>query len=269
MELGDKLRQARQEAGLSQRQLCGETITRNMLSQIENGSARPSMSTLQYLAQRLGKPVAWFLEDGEAVSPNQQRILSARQALSGNDPTQALEVLRDYQQPDAVFDPEYNALLTQSLLTLAEQALQEDKKPYALSLLEQAEQYVSACPHWNRKLLLLKYRAQQAQAVTLAAALPNIDQELQLRAAAAAETGDFFRAAALLDSAEDRQSPAWCFARGEVCFAQKEYARAAHFYQQAEAAMPRQALQRLEACWQQLEDYKKAYDYACRLRELP
>ena len=52
MELGQKLRLARQEAGLSQRQLCGEVITRNMLSQIENGSAKPSMETLRYLAGR-------------------------------------------------------------------------------------------------------------------------------------------------------------------------------------------------------------------------
>ena len=50
MELGEKLRLARQEAGLSQRQLCGDVITRNMLSQIENGSAKPSMETLRYSA---------------------------------------------------------------------------------------------------------------------------------------------------------------------------------------------------------------------------
>ena len=60
MELGKKLRQARIEAGLSQKQLCGEEITRNMLSLIENGSAKPSMKTLQYLAGRLGKSVSFF-----------------------------------------------------------------------------------------------------------------------------------------------------------------------------------------------------------------
>ena len=62
MELGQRLKQARLEAGLSQRQLCGEEITRNMLSLIENGSARPSMETLRYLASRLGKPMGYFLE---------------------------------------------------------------------------------------------------------------------------------------------------------------------------------------------------------------
>ena len=70
MELGQKLRLARQEAGLSQRQLCGEVITRNMLSQIENGSAKPSMETLRYLAGRLGKSVSFFLEEDAVLSSN-------------------------------------------------------------------------------------------------------------------------------------------------------------------------------------------------------
>ena len=63
MTLGEKLKAARLEAGLSQRQLCGDVITRNMLSQIENGSARPSMDTLGYFAGKLGKPISWFLEE--------------------------------------------------------------------------------------------------------------------------------------------------------------------------------------------------------------
>ena len=77
MELGQRLRQARLEAGLSQRQLCGEVITRNMLSQIENGSARPSMETLRYLASRLGKPISFFLEEHrtKAASHRPGRLL--------------------------------------------------------------------------------------------------------------------------------------------------------------------------------------------------
>ena len=51
MELGKRIKEARLDAGLSQRQLCGERLTRNMLSLIENGSARQSMDTLQYLAK--------------------------------------------------------------------------------------------------------------------------------------------------------------------------------------------------------------------------
>ena len=41
MELGEKLKAARLEAGLSQKALCGDTVTRNMLSQI--GSMIPNI----------------------------------------------------------------------------------------------------------------------------------------------------------------------------------------------------------------------------------
>ena len=80
MELGEKLKQARLAAGLSQRQLCGDALTRNMLSQIENGSARPSMEKLKYFAARLGKPVSYFLEETTVTSPNEAVMAAARQA---------------------------------------------------------------------------------------------------------------------------------------------------------------------------------------------
>ena len=78
MELGEKLRLTRLEAGLSQRALCGDEITRNMLSRIENGAARPSMKTLGCLAARLGKPVSYFLEEDTVCSPNQKIMTAAR-----------------------------------------------------------------------------------------------------------------------------------------------------------------------------------------------
>ena len=104
MELGEKLRQARLEAGLSQRQLCGEEITRNMLSLIENGSAKPSMKTLQYLAGRLGKNVSFFLEETAVLSPNQQVMEQAEKALQAGQFDAVLAVLEDYRAPDGLFD---------------------------------------------------------------------------------------------------------------------------------------------------------------------
>ena len=83
MELGEKLLKARTAAGLSQRQLCGEVITRNMLSQIEHGTAKPSMDTLRYLASRLEKPVSYFLEEELDTAPLEtlRSLQKAAQAL--------------------------------------------------------------------------------------------------------------------------------------------------------------------------------------------
>ena len=48
---------------LTQSQLVGSQITRNMLSRIESDEANPSLSTLLYLAQRLGVPAGYLLAD--------------------------------------------------------------------------------------------------------------------------------------------------------------------------------------------------------------
>ena len=61
MTMGARIRQARIEAGMSQRQLAGETMTRNMLSALEHDSANPSIGTLRYLSDKLCKPIGYFL----------------------------------------------------------------------------------------------------------------------------------------------------------------------------------------------------------------
>ena len=138
MELGEKLRQARLESGLSQRQLCAEEITRNMLSQIENGTAKPSMKTLQYLANRLGKSVSYFLEETAVTSPNQTVMEKARRHFDAGEYASAAAALENYREPDAVYDREKSLLWSLTYLSLAEQALEAQKYPYALELLQNA-----------------------------------------------------------------------------------------------------------------------------------
>lgn len=63
MTLGQKIRTLRKEKKMTQAQLCGDFMTRNMLSQIESDRAGPSVATLRYLAQRLEVPAGYLLED--------------------------------------------------------------------------------------------------------------------------------------------------------------------------------------------------------------
>ena len=134
MELGQKLKQARLDAGLSQRQLCGEEITRNMLSLIENGSARPSMDTLTYLAGRLGKPVGYFLEEDAVLSPNQPVMDKARRAFGKGAYDQVLSALKEYRNNDMVFDWEADLLLALSAMALVLEFL-TSRSPFLFSLL--------------------------------------------------------------------------------------------------------------------------------------
>ncbi len=65
MNVGEKVRELRIAKMMSQSELAGNQITRNMISCIENGSAAPSLSTVSYLAKRLGVSVGYLLSEGE------------------------------------------------------------------------------------------------------------------------------------------------------------------------------------------------------------
>lgn len=103
MELGEKIRKARLEAGLSQRQLGGEEITRNMLSLIEHGTAKPSMKTLRFLAQQLGKPLSYFLEDGaedpRSLTQSADTLRQAAEALTAGKAIYAGQLLEQVSSP--------------------------------------------------------------------------------------------------------------------------------------------------------------------------
>lgn len=260
MELGARLRQARLEMGLSQRQLCGDVITRNMLSQIENGSAKPSMETLCCLAGRLEKPVSFFLEEEVPVPHNQQLILQAREA----EATEALRILEGYEAPDPVFDPERWLLEALTCLKLAQQAVAEGKNAYARDLLEQAKATGEKTPYFTedleRRRLLLCYEAGMP---VQAQQLPAMEPELLLRAQSALEQKKPELAGKLLDAAT-RKSSQWHFLRGSAWEMLGDYEKAAQAYLQAEPC--NSVFGRLEQCYKALGDYKNAYEYACRQR---
>lgn len=66
--LGQKIKKERKKRKLTQALLAGNKITRNMLSQIENGTASPSIETLEYLARELDIPLAYLLSDNDNLS---------------------------------------------------------------------------------------------------------------------------------------------------------------------------------------------------------
>lgn len=65
MKIGEKIKMLRTAKFMSQSELAGSEITRNMLSCIENGSAQPSLNTARYIASRLNVPLGYLLAEGE------------------------------------------------------------------------------------------------------------------------------------------------------------------------------------------------------------
>jgi len=70
--LGTRIRKLRKEQKLTLETLAGDRLTKGMLSQIENDKAKPSMESLDYIAERLGVKASELLEQ---VNPSSIRNL--------------------------------------------------------------------------------------------------------------------------------------------------------------------------------------------------
>jgi len=66
VRLGERLRQLRVAAGLTQSELAGDRFSKEYVSQIERGKTRPTAGTIEWLADRLGVD-AGFLGSGVAT----------------------------------------------------------------------------------------------------------------------------------------------------------------------------------------------------------
>ncbi|CAD2081727.1 transcriptional regulator [Jeotgalicoccus coquinae] len=66
MTLGERIKALRKEQGLTLVDLAGSKITKGMLSLIENNKSKPSMDTLEYLAEELGVTVSYLTQEGDS-----------------------------------------------------------------------------------------------------------------------------------------------------------------------------------------------------------
>lgn len=267
MELGHRIKELRLEKGLSQRQLCDGVITRNMLSQIENGTARPSMDTLSYFAERLGKPVSFFLEENAVTSPNQEVMAQVREAYEEKDFAQVVALLKQYQCPDATFDREKDFLLLTAKFQLAEKALKENRIPYAKTLLE--EMQGMDCPYlpedWNNRCRFLWARVNGEDGEI--SQLPDVENVLFCKARIAYRQGNSLRAMEYLQAMESRESETVRLLWADCLLSRGEYSRAAEEYHALENVLGRTVFEKLEQCYRAMEDYKLAYEYACKQKE--
>lgn len=87
MNIGEKIRELRVAKLMTQAELAGNQITRNMLSCIENGSANPSLSTILYIAGRLNVPVGFLLADegDEVVYRKMNSMPNIKRAYTAGD----------------------------------------------------------------------------------------------------------------------------------------------------------------------------------------
>ncbi len=264
MGIGKKILETRLALGMSQRELAGEEITRNMLSVIEHERANPSLDTLIYLAGKLGRPVGYFL--GEASVPGFDRLRQARQAYDRGQWRQCRRLL-EQMEPEEVLGREAQLLGILAGLAQAEQELEQGKIPYARQILEQVGQAGRDCPYYTpaleqQRLALLGQAAQTPEELAEAAQALAPEPMLQAKARLSLAQGKPDRALAYLEAMDARDGD-WEELMGEACFARQDYAQAAEHYHRIEHR-GKPLWKRLQICYAELRDFEKAYYYAVK-----
>ena len=95
MTIGEKIKKSRLQLRLTQAELVGDKITRNMLSAIESGKATPSLETLDYLAGALELPLPYLLSDEDDLLffRKKERISAIRNALDEKNYTVCINLV--------------------------------------------------------------------------------------------------------------------------------------------------------------------------------
>ena len=141
--VGLRVKELRVQKGMTQKELSGERITRNMLSLIESGSASPSVSTLLYLSERLGVPVGYFFTDGneggEFLKYTVLADLKAR--FAGREYRACREICAAL--PAGAQDDEISLILAVSCFRIAEEEAAAYRIRGAFSAMDAAEEAAS------------------------------------------------------------------------------------------------------------------------------
>ena len=286
MTLGQKLKQTRLARGMTQSQVVGDRITRNMLSQIENDLASPSVGTLEYLASVLNVRLSWLLADEqeEAEAGRTQRL---RELLKSGEYAACLELA-----PEHAPDDEQALALAMAAAQCAQRALESERFDTARHLAQRGLAWNNGSLYASAALMLhlwdiLARCAQSAgpgQEETAfadyrqayAAQRPRARYHLTM-ARYQLERGKTVAAEAELRAVstppeEDRAE--YRILQARLASASGRYAEAMTALRQAERSGPlskileRELLQAMELAARELQDYKTAYECAARQLKL-
>jgi tetratricopeptide (TPR) repeat protein len=113
--LGNRLRQLRVAAGLTQSELASDRFSKEYVSQIERGKTRPTRETLAWIAERLGVDAS-YLETGQSwdeYAEAEAAVVRAEAAVEGQHFDDALEALSGLQYSPEAQELEFRARLAE------------------------------------------------------------------------------------------------------------------------------------------------------------
>lgn len=287
MTLGQKIKAARLERGMTQKQVVGDYITRNMLSKIENDSATPSVRTLEYLARALGLPASYFLAETKySDGSSADGLDDMRAAFKSGDYRLCLQLLEERPVP-ATTDEGY-LLFARASAALARQCFLSGDVTAAKEHADSADYYnreglyYSAALDAEMSLLLCEcsllvsdedFETNAKEFLRAAADMPYMGRFLLDKASFLISQGQLDQAEALIEQeacTAPVHAPLRAYVQGRLSRARGDYQGAVSILQRAEEQagenkpLLHAIYSELEHCYRELSDFKMAYHYAAK-----
>ena len=269
--IGKKIRATRLEKGLTQTQLAGEYITRNMLSCIESGTALPSVPTLLYLSDKLGISPAYLLSaEGEDGQLRKLTVISSiREAYKAGQFEDCLLLCRNL----LFEDEELCQIRFGCLVSLGKNAADEMRLKDAAAYFEEALSipddmlYLSDAEKAESRfrLLLIGHATEETVSPELLRADAPGEWKPFLAACGMLDSGDINGAAVIRSSGLVTNAPMLHYLDAYLAVLRGDPLSAIpHLQTITGAAKPEfyifyRALVLLEKCYESMENYKDAY----------
>ncbi|MBE6581474.1 MAG: helix-turn-helix transcriptional regulator [Ruminococcaceae bacterium] len=281
MNIGEKIKNLRLSKMMTQADLAGDQITRNMLCTIERGAALPSLPTACYIAERLNVPVGYlFAEEHEDFDYRKMAAMpNVRRALGAGDYSGCLAVLN--AALGDTFDDEIALIRAECEYHVAKAAFDHGRLRAAAAGFDRA---VEAAGHtvydtgWIRTRSAVYFRYLSLLSPTL---VSDTLEEVEINTAKS--VGDDFCAYILakeaLDGAREGEVNEYLARQGNTVYAARLRAlsmmrsgalkEALTAYEQLLSSdaltvgvLMYEVFDDMELCCRQNDDYKRAYEFA-------
>ena len=287
MQIGEKIKRLRTAKLMTQSELVGGEITRNMLSRIENGAAQPSMATVKYIAERLNVSAGFLLADeaDEILYFKSAEIGNIKKAYANKDYALCREMCKNSEW----CDDELMLILAESTANVAIDAFYHGNLRNATELFDEAISYCSQTIY-NSSALLSKIKCYFDYMSIISPTLASNEEEGDTEKAIATDNfciysrifllgeSKGYRSIPLLDAALERlyQSSYEIHIKAKLLIEEGRYREgyeALHsllFNDNGEFPEPMLyfVLGDIELCCKEIDDFKGAYDFSKNKIEL-
>ena len=278
MQIGEKIKKLRTAKLMTQSELAGTEITRNMLSRIENNAAQPSLGTVRYIASRLNVSPGFLLADGgdEEIYLKYGEIMNIKKAYMTED----YRICRDMcKHSESHGDDEIMLILAECDLEIAIEEFNSGKLHSACMYFDEAIEVCAATIYHTEGILAkagVYFKYMRMISATLSSNTVD-EEELNLYPSM---TDEFCRYMLLFDNEDhmsldpsswklDQDKPYYLHLEARRAMSSRDFTRAyenLHRILIDQQLIPEPMLyfvfRDLEICCRELSDFKGAYEYS-------